>query len=92
MYIFFEFAICLIFAAFVVALLFAVGALLMILVEGATILERLARGIAHDASILVARQTEIVRSRLSAVEFRAKPYMPFVGVSKTDIPASNPAL
>ena len=84
MYIFFEFAICLIFAAFVMTLVFAVCALVIILVEGATILERLARGIAHDASILVARQTEIVRSRLSAVGFRAKPYMPFVGVSKEE--------
>ena len=83
MYIFFEFAICLIFAAFVMTLVFAVCAL-VILVEGATILEQLARRIAHDASILVARQTEIVRSRLSAVGFRAKPYMPFVGVSKEE--------
>ena len=84
MYIFFEYAACLILVAFVATLLFAVCALLIILKEGATILGRLARGIAHDTSILVARQTEIVRSRLSAVGFRAKPYMPFVGVSKEE--------
>ena len=84
MYPLLECAICLIVVAFVMTLLFAVSALVMILVEGATILERLARGIAHDASILVARQTEIVRRRLSAVGFRAKPSMPFVGVSKEE--------
>jgi len=84
MYFFFVCATCLILVAFVMTLSFAVCALLIILVEGATILEGLARRIAHDASILVARQTEIVRSRLSAVGFRPNPNMASVGVSKEE--------
>ena len=69
MYIFFEYAACLILVAFVVTLLFAGCALLMILKEGTAILGRLARGIAHDARILASRQTELIRRGLSAVGF-----------------------
>ena len=81
MYIFFEYAACLILVAFVATLLFAVCALLIILKEGATILGRLARGIAHDASVLVARQTELIRSGLSAVGFGPKPKMASLRIS-----------
>jgi hypothetical protein len=69
MFILFEWAACLILVAFVVTLLFAVCTLFIVLKEGATVVGRLARGIAHDARIPVARQTELIRKRLSAVGF-----------------------
>lgn len=65
----FEYAACLTLVVFVVALLFAGCALLIILKEGAAILRRLARGIAHDARILVARQRVFIRSGRSAAGF-----------------------
>jgi hypothetical protein len=69
MYIFFEYAACMVLVVFAVTLLFAGCALLIILKEGAAILRRLARGIAHDARILVARQTVFVRSGRSTAGF-----------------------
>ena len=54
MFIFFECAACLILVAIVVTLLFAVCALFIVLKEGATILGRLARGMAHGARVLAA--------------------------------------
>jgi hypothetical protein len=69
MYVFFECAACLILVAFVGTLLFAACVLFIVLKEGATILGQLARGIAHDTRILVARQTELIRNGLSAVGF-----------------------
>lgn len=75
MYFLFEYAACVILVAFVATLLFAVCALLIVLKEGVTILGRITRGIAHDASILVARQTELIRSGRSAVRFGHKPNM-----------------
>ena len=63
MYIFFECAACLILVAIVVTLLFALCALFIVLEGRAAILDRLARGIADDARVLVARQTELIRNR-----------------------------
>jgi hypothetical protein len=75
MYIFLEYGACLILVAFVATLLFAVCVFLIILKEGVTILGRIARGIAGDASILVARQTELIRSGRFAVGFGHRPNM-----------------
>jgi hypothetical protein len=72
MYIFFEYANSLILVALVVTLLFAGCALSIILKEGAAIWGRLARGIAHDARILVARQIGFLRNGLSAAGFRLR--------------------
>ena len=69
MYVFFECTACLILVAFVGTLLFAVCTVFIVLKEGATVVGRLARGIAHDARIHVARQTELIRNGLSAVRF-----------------------
>jgi hypothetical protein len=69
MYTFLEYAACLILVVSGVALLFAVCALLIILKEEATEWGRLARGIAQVARILVARQTDLIRSGLSSVGF-----------------------
>ena len=66
MFIFFECAVCLILEAIAVTLLFAVCALFIVLKEGAAILGRLARGIADDACVLAARQTELIRRGLVA--------------------------
>jgi hypothetical protein len=81
MYIFFEYAACLFLVAIVATLLFAVCALLIILKEEPTILGRLARGVAHDARVLVARQAELIRSGLSVVGFGPKPSMASVRTS-----------
>jgi hypothetical protein len=68
MHIFLEYAACVILVAFVATLLFAVSVFLIILKERATVLRRVVgRGIARDASILVVRQTELIRSDRSAV-------------------------
>ena len=69
MFIFFECAACLILVAVVVTLLFAVSVLLIALKEGATFLARLARAVAHDARVLVAHPTELIRNRLSVAGF-----------------------
>ena len=77
MYIFLEYAACVILVAFVAKLLFAVSVFLIILKERATVLGRVGRGVARDASILVARQTELIRIDRSAVS-RVMPVVPQV--------------
>jgi hypothetical protein len=69
MYIFLEYAACLILVVSGATLLFAVCALLIILKEEATEWGRLARGIAQVARILLARQTDLIRGGLSSVGF-----------------------
>ena len=66
MFIFFECAACVILVAFVVALPFALCALIIVLKEGTAIVGRQAWAMADGARVLVARQTELIRNRLSA--------------------------
>ncbi len=70
MYIFFEYAACLVLVALVATLLFAGCALLIILQEGAAIWRGLARRITLYTRILVARPTEFIRNGLSVAGFR----------------------